>query len=294
MTLRAARGAGIVTSLVLQSDDLDEIDWEWLGGDNTQVQTNYFSKGCTETYDRGGFSPVDDPINQFHTYTIKWTPEQLDWIIDGNVVRTLKNTGIEGCAGYPQSPMQIKLGTWVAGRSDAPQGTIDWAGGLADFSQGPFDGYYQRVRIQDFMGARGATEATEYVYTDRSGKWESIKVVNDGDEVKPSTSATPTEATSTTTSSATTLSTVTSKPTSTPTSTPDDDDDKTTAATTATTADSDEPTDLPTPTKDGPGENAGVSPVPTSAPTGAAGKAALNMGNLAVVGAAAFLGYLIL
>ncbi|KXX81575.1 putative glycosidase crf1 [Madurella mycetomatis] len=206
VTVRAARGAGIVTSFVLQSDDLDEIDWEWLGGDNAQVQTNYFSKGCTETYDRGGFSPVADPINQFHTYTIRWTPEQLDWIIDGAVVRTLRNTGIEGCAGYPQSPMQIKLGTWVAGRPGAPQGTIDWAGGLANFDDAPFDGYYQSLRIQDFMGGR--SEATEYHYGDRSGRWESIEVINDGTEVEPTSSVSSTSRTRT--SSATTLSTVTS------------------------------------------------------------------------------------
>ncbi|KAJ4293811.1 hypothetical protein N0V88_005323 [Collariella sp. IMI 366227] len=189
VTVRAARGVGIVTSFVLQSDDLDEIDWEWLGADNAQVQTNFFSKGCTETYDRGGFSPVADPVNVFHTYTIKWTPTQLDWIIDGTVVRTLMNTGAAGCAGYPQTPMQIKLGTWVAGRKDAPQGTIEWAGGITNFADIPFDGYYQSLRIVDYMGGQGATEATEYQYTDRSGTWQSIKVVNDGSESKPSTTS---------------------------------------------------------------------------------------------------------
>lgn len=276
MTVRAARGAGIVTSFVLQSDDLDEIDWEWLGGDNAQVQTNYFSKGCTETYDRGGFSPVADPINQFHTYTIRWTPEQLDWIIDGAVVRTLRNTGIEGCAGYPQSPMQIKLGTWVAGRPDAPQGTIDWAGGLANFDDAPFDGYYQSLRIQDFMGGR--SEATEYHYGDRSGRWESIEVINDGTEVDPTSSVS--SASRTRTSSATTLSTVTST---------------TSAATSSsitTTTDAPDTTDTPNPTSD-PDTNAGVTTPPGTVPTGAAGRVALNMGNAAALGAAA-LGYLIL
>ena len=29
--LRAAKGTGIVSSAILESDDLDEIDWEWLG-----------------------------------------------------------------------------------------------------------------------------------------------------------------------------------------------------------------------------------------------------------------------
>ena len=66
-TIEAAQGAGIVSAFILQSDDLDEIDWEWLGGDGTQVQTNYFSKGNTDSYDRGGFSTVSSPQTTFHS-----------------------------------------------------------------------------------------------------------------------------------------------------------------------------------------------------------------------------------
>lgn len=274
VTVRASRGVGVVTSFVLQSDDLDEIDWEWLGGDAYEVQTNFFSKGCTETYDRGGFSPVADPINNFHTYTIKWTPQQLDWIIDGAVVRTLKNTGVAGCAGYPQSPMQIKLGTWVAGRKDAPQGTIDWAGGITNFAEAPFEGYYQSLRIVDYMGGQGATEATEYVYTDRSGSWQSIKVVNDGKQVGGSTSSsTSSKATSSatsTSSSATTLTTLSSSHT-------------VSSNGTATTA--------RTPTGTSGNQVASTTTGSTSLSTGAAPTAA---GNMVAVGAAALLGYLVL
>ena len=53
--VKAAPGAGIVSSFVLQSDTLDEIDWEWLGADPDEVQTNYFGKGrkcdfCSSEY----------------------------------------------------------------------------------------------------------------------------------------------------------------------------------------------------------------------------------------------------
>ncbi|KAK3401598.1 concanavalin A-like lectin/glucanase domain-containing protein [Sordaria brevicollis] len=211
VTVRAAFGKGVITSFVLQSDDLDEIDWEWIGSDHKQVQTNYFSQGCTETYDRGGFSTVSDPQNEWHTYTIKWTPTQLDWIIDGQVVRTLKNDGQKGCSAYPQTPMQIKLGTWVAGRKDAPQGTIEWAGGLTDFNEGPFDGYYKSIRIQDFMGGDGVTgpkDASEYQYTDKSGTWQSIKVISGTSTSGDETTTKAPSKTGTATSTATTLSTV--------------------------------------------------------------------------------------
>lgn len=34
--MKAAPGQGIVSSVVMESDDLDEIDWEWLGGNTAQ------------------------------------------------------------------------------------------------------------------------------------------------------------------------------------------------------------------------------------------------------------------
>lgn len=43
--MRTAPGQGIVSAFVLQSDDLDEIDWEFLGGWPTQGQVNTFTQG---------------------------------------------------------------------------------------------------------------------------------------------------------------------------------------------------------------------------------------------------------
>lgn len=283
VTVRAAPGKGIVTSFVLQSDDLDEIDWEWVGSETTTVQTNYFSKGCTETYDRGAYSEVPAPQTEFHTYTIKWTPTELQWIIDGNVVRELKNDGsLSGCSGYPQSPMQLRIGTWVAGRKGAPEGTVQWAGGLADFNEGPFKGYYQSIKIQDFMGGRGAKEATEYHYTDKTGSWQSIKVVNNGVEEGDDTTTTTKSATKSSTatkSDATTLSTVTSASASAsvsaePSSAPD----------ASSTDDS----------NNGPSETDGAPASQSSIPLSAAGKIGLTLGNVAAMGAALVLGSLLL
>jgi len=123
-TLKPAPGVGIVSSAVMQSDDLDEIDWEWLGGDSNQVQSNYFGKGQTTTYNRGGFHPNPNNQADFHTYTIDWTADQIAWQIDGRTVRTLTpQTAATG--QYPQTPMMIKVGAWSGGdpNLDAP-GTV--------------------------------------------------------------------------------------------------------------------------------------------------------------------------
>ena len=56
--MQAANGTGIVSSIVLESDDLDEVDWEFLGGNTTHVETNFFGKGNTTLYDRAIWYPL--------------------------------------------------------------------------------------------------------------------------------------------------------------------------------------------------------------------------------------------
>lgn len=41
VVMRAAKGKGIISSAILQSEALDEVDWEWKGS-NSSMMTNYF------------------------------------------------------------------------------------------------------------------------------------------------------------------------------------------------------------------------------------------------------------
>lgn len=198
VTVQASFGQGVVTSFVLQSDDLDEIDWEWLGGDTTQVQTNYFGKGDTTTYDRGAYHDVANPQTSTHTYTVDWTKDYVRWSIDGTQVRELTYAEAKEGTRFPQTPMQIRLGTWVAGRADAPKGTVEWAGGYTDFSKAPFIAYYKEIKITDY--SNGVDGASKYVWDDGSdGSYQSIQVVtgdDSDDDTSSTSSAKPTSTTS--------------------------------------------------------------------------------------------------
>ncbi|EFQ86066.1 hypothetical protein PTT_18783 [Pyrenophora teres f. teres 0-1] len=169
IVMQAAPGAGIVSSFVLQSDTLDEIDWEWLGADANEAQTNYFGKGQTTSYNRGAFHADPNSQTSFKTYTIEWTPEQIVWQINGVTVRTLEPAGASN--QYPQTPMQIKFGAWSGGDSANPAGTISWARGPTDYSKGPFSMKVKSLKVQDY------STGTQYVYGDQSGTWKSIKSV---------------------------------------------------------------------------------------------------------------------
>ncbi|KAJ5906143.1 extracellular glycosidase [Penicillium subrubescens] len=182
-TIKAASGTGIVSSAVLQSDDLDEIDWEWLGGNNAQVQTNYFGKGDTSSYNRGAYHANAGNHDGFHTYSVDWTSSQIVWAIDGETVRVLTPATAD-TNQYPQTPMMIKVGVWAGGDSDNAQGTIDWAGGLTDYSKGPFTMYLKSMKVTDY------STGNSYSYGDQSGSWESI--VSNGGKVNGNSADEPT------------------------------------------------------------------------------------------------------
>jgi hypothetical protein len=166
VTMKAAPGRGIVSSSVLQSDDLDEIDWEWLGAQNDQVQSNYFGKGQTTTYDRAATHSVTNAEGEFHTYAIDWTENRIVWQIDGTTVRVLNANQANG--QYPQTPMQFKLGAWSGGDPGNPEGTISWSQGPTDYSAGPFTMVVQSCSVVDY------STGTKYTYGDTSGAWTSI------------------------------------------------------------------------------------------------------------------------
>lgn len=46
--IKSSRGAGVVTAFILLSDTKDEIDYEWVGADLTEVQTNYYFQGILD------------------------------------------------------------------------------------------------------------------------------------------------------------------------------------------------------------------------------------------------------
>jgi beta-glucanase (GH16 family) len=171
VTLKAAKGTGIVSSVVLQSDCLDEIDWEWVGKDGTQVQTNYFGKGITGSYDRGAFQPNSGNQDGFITYTVDWTSEQIVWQINGQTVRALSASDAES-GQYPQTPMQLKVGAWSGGDPSNSQGTIEWAGGNTDYSAGPYTMQVKSITVQDY------STGSSYEYSGTSGNWQDIKAVD--------------------------------------------------------------------------------------------------------------------
>ncbi|KAM3552764.1 hypothetical protein MY1884_007028 [Beauveria asiatica] len=177
--MQAAPGKGVITSIVLLSDDLDEIDLETVGSDTARIQSNTFSRGDSTRHDLLGYLPVADTTRGGgggHTYTVDWTSSRIEFAVDGVVRRTLRRADIPD--RYPESPMRVKLGAWVAGYDGNAPGTIEWAGGVADFAKGAAEAVFKRVVVTDYAGGSAATDrdVKEYSYGDWSGSSKSIRI----------------------------------------------------------------------------------------------------------------------
>jgi beta-glucanase (GH16 family) len=170
--MKCATGTGVISSMMWLSDVLDEVDWEFFGTNATFAQTNYFGKGEPD-FRNGGYYPVTGKSvhDDYHNYTTVWTSSSLQWYIDGRLVRTLLPKDAENGYKYPQTPMRLSLGIWAGGDPRMPNGTREWAGGDTDYSKGPFTMYVKSAQVTDYSTGK------EYVYGDKTGSFQSIKVV---------------------------------------------------------------------------------------------------------------------
>lgn len=175
VVMRMAKGKGVISTAILQSENLDEIDWEFKGDANLAM-TNYYGKGRNESTGRGkDFEMEDSPHDGFHNYTIDWTKERLQWWLDGKMVRELKYEEAEGGVEYPQTPMNARIGIWAAGDKDKNMpGVVEWAGGETNFKEAPFTAWLQSVYAEDYTtGAK----AYSWEDMDASGSWEKVKII---------------------------------------------------------------------------------------------------------------------
>lgn len=163
---KAAAGTGIVSSAILLSDDLDEIDWEIIGGNSSNVENNWYGWGNT-TQINSEWPVLANAQTDFTNYTIDWTQERIQYSINGQVVRTV-NYNEPG--QYPQTPCRVQFGVWCGGCSKQ-EGTVQWAGGKPDWSQAPYTMTMQSIRVTD-----GTSNSSSYSYGDHTGLYSSIKV----------------------------------------------------------------------------------------------------------------------
>lgn len=198
--LKTSRGAGVVTAFILLSDVKDEIDYEFIGSDLETAQTNYYFQGIPDYHNSGNIS-LSDTFHNFHDYEIRWTPDRIDWLVDGQVGRSKlrKDTWNETSQqwNFPQTPARVQLSIWPGGLASNAKGTIDWAGGQIDWNADDITkaGYFYAtvaevsVECYDAKNGPGSNSGKSYSYRDVRGTNDTV-VNSDKDTVLASLDAT--------------------------------------------------------------------------------------------------------
>ncbi|KAL6450611.1 UTR2 Extracellular glycosidase UTR2 [Candida maltosa Xu316] len=143
--IKTSRTGGVVTAFILFSDVQDEIDYEFVGYDLVNPQSNFYAQEN---------STVNDTFAYYHNYEMDWTEDKIDWYVDGEKVRTLnkKDTWNETSNrfDYPQTPTRIQISLWPGGDPSNGEGTIEWAGGLVDWNSEDVQKYgYFYAHVKD-------------------------------------------------------------------------------------------------------------------------------------------------
>jgi endo-1,3-1,4-beta-glycanase ExoK len=152
--IRFAKGSGVVSSLVLiytpwPADDWNELDFEFLGRYTDRVQMNVMvytgppttppvTQSVTPTQSPQMAMLAFDPAADFHVYAVEWTPAEVRFIVDGEVMRTW-TTQISRL----HLPQNILLTIWASS-------SASWAGPI-ETTTAPISADYDWIKVYNWV-----------------------------------------------------------------------------------------------------------------------------------------------
>jgi hypothetical protein len=134
---------------------------------------------------------LSDTFANFHDYEIRWTPDKIEWWVDGKLGRTLQKSDTWNATSknfdFPQTPSRVQLSLWPGGKEGNAEGTVAWAGGPIDWDAPDIQksGYYfatfsdVEIECYNAKSGPGTNSGTSYWYKDAAGTNDTIV---DGDK----------------------------------------------------------------------------------------------------------------
>jgi len=173
--LKSAHGSGMLSSFFTYHDVWgywNEIDIEIMGRYTNEVQFNIISPGQANHVYRKNTSFV--PHDDFHVYSIVWTPTYVAWYIDGVQAHLQLGPHI----GELTEDQKIMMNIW-------PPAYPDWAGDWSDTIL-PVYAYYDWVKYYSYQPDSAATgnlfklEWSDDFDTWDQGRWQKATHTFDG------------------------------------------------------------------------------------------------------------------
>lgn len=124
--MRTISGSGTISSFFLYYDNSymgnpepwREVDIEVLGKSDNVFQSNIITGSLEKKTTSEKLHTFEKLSEDYHTYTVEWTPDYIAWFFDGEEVRRSTDSQISECQ---QKEMSYRFNLWI---SDEPA----WAG----------------------------------------------------------------------------------------------------------------------------------------------------------------------
>jgi hypothetical protein len=126
MRMRAAKGSGLISAFFLWKNGSEtgafpweEVDIEIFGKDNAEIwQTNIITgMAPTTNMSEGEHEPGFSLGDEYHEFTVEWSPSSVVWLLDGNPVRTVNGDPADDLV----SAAQLRFNVWAST-------SVEWVG----------------------------------------------------------------------------------------------------------------------------------------------------------------------
>lgn len=134
----------------------------------------------------GNITDLTNTYENWHDYEIRWTPDEIKWVVDGVERRSKKKSETWNATsnqwGFPQTPSRVQISIWPGGLETNAKGTVDWAGGVIDWNSDYIksNGYYfasfadVKVECWKTNNPPGTNKNKSYYYTSTVGTNDTV------------------------------------------------------------------------------------------------------------------------
>lgn len=123
MRLKLVSEPGVVSSFFTYDNESwqggipwREIDIEAIGKAPNQLQTNLITGALGERIHSEHLHPV--PLNTFQEYTLIWTPDEITWLVNGEVLHRVLAKDSQQVIDMRDSPQSYRMNLWVSEAAD--------------------------------------------------------------------------------------------------------------------------------------------------------------------------------
>ncbi len=120
MRMKMVSNPGVVSSFFTYDNESwkggipwREIDIEVIGKSPNQFQTNLITGELTKRVHSEKMHKLEN-LDQFHEFTLTWTPDEISWSVDGNVVHVERSETSQQVIDMRDAPQSYRMNIWIS------------------------------------------------------------------------------------------------------------------------------------------------------------------------------------